>query len=163
MDLWVRHLLPVGMTLALVLLTVMPTRIPGFAGVAPLLALTSVFYWSIFRPDLLPAYAAFLIGLLYDIVSGMPLGVYALVLLLVQGVTAAQRRFFLGKSFVVAWCAFGVVAGAGMILSWLLVSMLLSTFVEPQAVMFEYLMTLSLYPVLSWLLARTQVAFLRDA
>jgi rod shape-determining protein MreD len=163
MDLWVRHWLPVGVTLFLLLLTVVPTRIPGFAGVAPLLALMSVFYWSIFRPDLLPYYAAFLIGLLYDVISGTPLGVNALMLLLVRGVTGSQRRFFLGKSFLVAWSAFAMVAGGGMLLSWLLVSMLHAALLEPQAVMFEYLMTLSLYPVLSWMLARTQAAFLREA
>jgi rod shape-determining protein MreD len=163
MDSWVRHLVPVGVTLLLLLLTAVPTRLPGFAGIAPMLPLMGVYYWAIYRPDLLPAWAAFLIGLLYDIIAGTPLGVNALVLLLVQGVSAAQRRFFLGKSFLVAWWAFGLLAAGSIGLSWLLVTVLYGRVVDPTPVIFEYLLTMGLFPILTWSLARTQMAFLKDA
>jgi rod shape-determining protein MreD len=118
MDTWVRHLVPVGVTLLLLLLTAIPTRMPGFSGIMPLLPMMGVYYWAIFRPDLLPAWVAFLIGLLADILAGTPLGVYALVLLLVQGIAAAQRKFFLGKSFAVTWWAFGLLAGGALGMTW---------------------------------------------
>ncbi|MBY0431525.1 MAG: rod shape-determining protein MreD [Rhodospirillales bacterium] len=163
MDMWARNLLPVGMTLMLLLVNVAPTRIPGFAGLVPVLTLMSVFYWAIYRPDLMPAYAAFMVGLLYDVISGIPIGVNALVCLLVHGVTVSQRRFFLGNTFVVTWWAFAVIAAGAAIISWLLVAVLVSFSIRGKAVMFEYLMTISLYPLVSWLLARTQVAFLKPA
>lgn len=162
MDTWVRHLVPFGITLALMLLTVVPTRIPGFAAVAPMLPLMGVYYWAIYRPDLLPAWAAFLIGLLYDIIGGTPLGVNALVMLLVQGTAASQRKFFLGKSFAVAWWAFGLLTGGAVGLAWLLVSFLIGRTIDPAPVIFEYLLTLSVFPVLTWTLARTQLALLKD-
>lgn len=162
MDMWVRHMVPVAVTILLLLLTAVPTRLPGFAGIAPVLPMMGVYYWAIYRPDLLPAWMAFLIGVLYDIIAGTPLGVNALVLLLVQGVAAAQRKFFLGKSFLVAWWAFGLLAAGAIGLSWLLVTVLHGRVVDATPVIFEYLLTMGLFPLLTWTLARTQMAFLKD-
>jgi len=144
MDLWARHLLPVVLTLVLVLLGAIPTHLPGFAAITPMLPLIGIYYWGIYRPDLLPGSVAFAIGLVNDIITGMPLGVTPLIYLLVQAMTASQRRFFLGKPFLVAWWCFAVVAGGALSLQWLLVSM-------------------SAYPLLSWLFARTQLTLLRPA
>lgn len=162
MDTWVRHLVPFGVTLLLLLLTAIPTRLPGFAGIAPMLPLMGVYYWAIYRPDLLPAWAAFVVGMLFDIIGGTPLGVNALVLLLVQGTAASQRKFFLGKSFLVAWWAFGLLAGGALGLAWLLVTVLQARPVDPSPVIFEYFVTMGIFPVLTWLLARTQMTFLKD-
>ncbi|WP_142847273.1 rod shape-determining protein MreD [Telmatospirillum sp. J64-1] len=162
MDLWARHLLPVGLTLFLLLMTLVPSRVPGMSGLMPALVLMAVFYWAIYRPDLLPAHGAFLIGLLQDVVDGTPIGVTALVLLLVHGVAASQRRFFLGNTFIVAWWGFALVAAVASLLTWGLVGVL-HGWGQPRAVLFQYLMTLATYPVVSWILARLHVTFLRDA
>jgi rod shape-determining protein MreD len=162
MDTWVRHLVPFGVTLALLLLSAVPTHVPGYSGIAPMLPLMGVYYWAIYRPDLLPAWLAFLIGLLYDIVAGTPVGVNALVLLLAQGTAAAQRKFFLGKSFAVTWWAFGLLTAGAIGLCWMLVSFLKGRPLDAAPVLFEYLMTVALFPLLTWALAKTQLAFLKD-
>lgn len=162
MDTWVRHLVPIGVTLMLLLLTAVPVRLPGLACITPMLPMMGVYYWAIYRPDLLPAWIAFVIGLLYDIIAGTPLGVNALVLVLVQGTAASQRKFFLGKSFMVAWWAFGLLAAGAIGLSWLLVSMLLGAAIDPAPVLFQYLLTMGIFPALTWALAGTQMAFLKD-
>ena len=162
MDTWVRHLVPFGVTMLLLLLTAIPTHVPGLAAVAPMLPLMGVYYWAIYRPDLLPAWLAFVIGLLYDIIAGTPLGVNALVLLSVQGVAASQRRFFLGKSFMVAWWAFGLLAAGASGASWLLVSILYGRAFDAGPLIIQYLMTMGLFPVLTWTLARTQMAVLKE-
>ena len=162
MDTWVRHLIPAGVTLFLLLLSTVPLHMPGSSGIVPLLPLMGVYYWAIFRPDLLPAWVAFLIGLLYDILAGTPLGVYALVLLLVQGVAAAQRKFFLGKSFAVTWWAFGLLAAGALGLAWLLMCLLNGHFFSLSPLLFSYGMTMGVFPFLTWMLARTQTVFLKD-
>jgi rod shape-determining protein MreD len=162
MDTWVRHAIPVGTTLLLLLLTAVPTRLPGLDEVMPVLPLMGVYYWAILRPDLLPAWAAFLIGLLYDILSGLPMGVHALVLLLVQGIAASQQRFFLAKSFLVSWWAFGLLSAGATALTWMLISMLYGKTIAVPPVLIQYAITLGLFPVLTWTLARTQMAFLKD-
>jgi len=163
MDLWARELLPLITTLGLLLLSLTPTHVPGWAGVAPVLTMMAVYYWAIYRPDLLSPLVAFAIGVLQDVLAGTPLGVNALVLLLIQGATASQRRFFLGNTFAVAWWGFALVAFAAVVLAWLLASVVYGQLLQVRAVMFQYLLTLSLYPVVSWGLAKTQAALMRQA
>jgi rod shape-determining protein MreD len=110
----------------------------------------------------LPAWAAFGIGLLHDIIAGTPFGVNALVMVLVQGVSASQRKFFLGKSFMVAWWAFGLLAAGSSVLSWLMMSSLTGRLIDLGPAFFQYMLTLALFPLLTRLLARTQMAFLKE-
>lgn len=163
LDQAIRHILPLALTLFLILLNAVPTRLPGFTQVMPLLPLIGVYYWSIFRPELMPPSAAFGLGLLYDIVGGLPLGVSSLIFLAVQGLTASQRRFFHGKPFRIAWWGFGLVGAGAFILQWVLVSMLLGHALGLRSVMFEFLLTLLIYPLLSWVFARVQMTLLRSA
>ena len=163
MDLWARHLLPICLTLLLLLLSLVPLRIPGFSSVAPKLTLVSIYYWSIYRPDLLPVHAAFILGLLLDIVSATPIGVNALIFVMLHGFVSSRRRFFLGKGFLVTCWAFSVIGGAAIGLSWLLVSALTGHWMDMQPVLFVYFLTVASYPVFGWFLIRAQVALLRDA
>ena len=82
-DFLARRLTPFAITMLLVVLTQVPTRIPMFAEVAPVLALMSIYHWTVYRPELLPLYAVFFIGLVQDSLSGTPLGVHVLVFMLV--------------------------------------------------------------------------------
>ena len=163
MDVWVRHLLPFGLTLVLVLFNAMPTHMPGFATVAPMLPLIGVYYWAIHRPELLSPALAFVVGVICDVISGIPLGVTALSYLLVQGLSSSQRKFFLGKPFLLAWWGFGMVAAGTALLQWALVSMVFGHMLEPQAIIFEWLLTVCSYPLLSWCFSRAQMALLRSA
>jgi rod shape-determining protein MreD len=81
LDLWARNSTPFGIAVLLVILNVVPTSIPDYATISPTLALIAVYHWAIYRPNLLPLTAVFALGLLQDILSGAPLGVYALVFL----------------------------------------------------------------------------------
>ena len=75
---FVRICIPVTLSIILIFLSVLPYGFPKSALAAPILALISVYYWSVFRPDLMPASAAFLLGLLVDILSAGPPGLNAL-------------------------------------------------------------------------------------
>ncbi len=103
-----------------------------------------------------------MIGLLQDTLTGMPIGVNALVFLGVYGVVLSQRRFFAGKSFAVVWLGFAVVAAGAALSSWILVSVYYVTLVAPRPVLFQYLMTLGVFPLLVWVFLRWQRAFLES-
>ena len=161
LDVLARKLTPFGLTVLLVLVGLVPLHVPEFSRVAPTLAVMAVYYWTIFRPGLLPAPAVFLVGLLQDILSGMPIGINTVVLLGVYGVVLSQRRFFAGKSFVILWLGFALVAGGAEAASWLLVSLFHSSVMAVQPVFFQYLVTLGSFPLLAWFFMRWQQAFLR--
>ncbi|MBI4966985.1 MAG: rod shape-determining protein MreD [Rhodospirillales bacterium] len=158
-----RNMLPAGVTLLLLILAQIPLHLPGVANIMPPLALIGVYYWAIHRPDLLTAGSAFLIGVLQDLLAGLPLGVSALVLLLVQGIVAARRRFFLGRGFGALWFGFGLVGLAASLAVWVLVSGLAGALLDPRPPLFQFLFALFLFPPLVKLMGHAQSAFLKEA
>jgi rod shape-determining protein MreD len=161
LDLWARNLSPFALTLLMLIGGATPLHIPHFQLPGQGLVMISVYYWAIHRPELLPAPAVFAIGAIGDLMGAAPLGVGTLILLVVYGIAAAQRRLFHGQPFLVVWGGFVAIAAGAMSLGWILASMLAGAAIEPRPVIFAYLMTLALYPVLVDLLARAQRAFLR--
>ncbi len=159
----VRGLTPFILTLALAMLTVVPLRIPDFAPVTPSLTVIAVYYWTIHRPDLLPLAAVFGVGLFQDALAGTPLGMTALVLILVQHVVISQRRFFHGKTFLVEWWGFMLIAPVAALASWLLASLYFTSLVAVRPLGFQLLLSIALYPCLALLFSRIQHHLLRSA
>ncbi len=149
---------PLFTTLFLVFLSLAPLNLPDSELIMPPLALMAVYYWSIYRPDLLPAVAAFAAGLLFDLLSGGPLGLFALVFVVVQAIAATQRRFFLGKVFPVEWLGFLLVTLGAFIVMWILGSIYIGGFVKLGSLAIQALLTISLYPVMTWILIRVRRA-----
>ncbi|MDA0368258.1 MAG: rod shape-determining protein MreD [Proteobacteria bacterium] len=141
------------LALLFVLLTLAPYNFPGSAQLMPPLALMAVFHWGVYRPDLLPAPLAFVLGLLQDILSGGPLGMWAAMFFLVLVVMTYQRRFFLGKKFVVEWLGFALVTPVVFFAIWLIGSFYVGAFVDPGALVVQAVVTAAFYPVMSWLMS----------
>ena len=99
-DLGFRAVTPVVLAFLMLVISRLPFGIEGLESAMPLLTLIACYYWTIYRPALMPSIALFFLGVLQDLVTGGPLGLMALVLLLVHWLVDAQRRVFLGKSFV---------------------------------------------------------------
>ncbi len=153
--------IPVATILLLVFVMMVPWRLPGFGPITPAFTLMAVFYWSIYRPDRLPYVATFCLGIVQDLLSGMPLGMTPLVLLIVQSILISQRRFLLGKSFLVVWWGFMIVAPAAAILSWIVGTMFFGALLAPVPIVVQVAMTILLYPALTWLFGRAHQAMLR--
>ncbi len=158
-----RTLLPLLSSIGLVLIGVLPLGLPHLNSVAPVLALMAVFYWSIFRSDLMTMLDAFLIGLLLDLLSGGPLGLNAATLLLIHELGVSQRRVFLGSSFLVNWTAFALVAGAVLPIGWLIVSLLHWSLLPTAPVLAQFLLSLAIYPAAYWLFSRLERRLPRPA
>lgn len=161
LDFYTRNSLPVLVTLLLVLVNVIPLHVPGLSRIVPILPLMAVYQWAVYRPNLMPPLAVFFIGLMFDVLSGAPLGVNALVFLPVYGVVIYQQRFFTGKSFLVVWMGFGIVAFGASVLSWAMVSILSASLVEPRAAIFQYLLNFGFFPLLAWIFLRWQNTLLK--
>ncbi|MCZ6846638.1 MAG: rod shape-determining protein MreD, partial [Alphaproteobacteria bacterium] len=121
---WLGNLVPVVTTFLFVLIGQLPLPVPLLSDVAPAFALISLYYWIVFRPDLMPYAAVFGLGIVQDAVAGAPFGLYALVYLLVQALVLNQRRFIAGKPFWVFWSGFAMVAPVAALATWMLASLL---------------------------------------
>lgn len=88
-----------------------PLGVARFDAPMPWLPLLPVFFWGLLRPDLLRAVSAFAIGLFQDIVSGGPLGVWALTYLVAFAVIAPQRDALAGQTPSAVWIGFALFVG----------------------------------------------------
>lgn len=145
---------PLLLTLALMIVCVLPTGLPYAGAVMPMLPLISIYFWAAFRPDLIPLPVSFAVGLLYDGLTGMPLGLSGAVFIAVHWSVTSQRRFVIGKSFAVVWLGFVILASLAAILYWGLSSLLYFSFSTFRPVLFQLMMTIAAYPVLAWLFGR---------
>lgn len=152
--LFVRGMVPTATTIAAVMLSSVPIGIPYYSAVTPFFPLIAVFYWSIYRPELLPAMTVFVAGVLFDIFTGGPMGLIALILLAVHGIAASQRRILLGQSFWVEWAGFTLVAAGAATVGWVLSCGFQFAFLPPAQFAIQAALTAALYPAGSWLLGR---------
>ena len=162
LDILTRLLTPFLLTLMLVILNIIPLEIPSFSRVVPLMPLIAVYHWTVYRSELLPAYAVFIIGLLQDIFSGAPIGVYTTVFLMVYGMIVWQHRFLFGKSFSIIWLGFSIVAAGAFLLTWALICLWSFSVLDLQAVFFQYLLTVAIFPVIAWVFMRWQQFIIRQ-
>jgi rod shape-determining protein MreD len=160
-DKFARDLTPFALTFILLVINAIPFHIPGFAQVAPLLPLIGIYFWAVYRPDLMPAAAVFLIGILHDFLAGLPVGISALIFLMVLGAALAQRSFFFGKSFVIVWIGFIFVAAGALTLEWLLLSVVSSELIQARTALYQFGLTVAFFPVLARMFTRWQQAFLQ--
>lgn len=72
----------------------------------PLLALMPVYFWCLVRPDLMPPALAFAIGVLEDLFSGGPPGVWAASFVAAYALVDRQRDSFAGLSGIGAIIGF---------------------------------------------------------
>jgi rod shape-determining protein MreD len=159
-DSLVSRLIPVATTAAAAILSIQPVHIPAYAALAPAFMLMAVYHWAIYRPDLLPASAVFLIGISHDLLAGGSLGVTAVVLLLARAVVVRYRRWFPDRAFPFVWAGFTLLTAAAMLVLWVLHSLLEAKGVEFGSSIFRAVLTISLFPFASFLLGRTQRALM---
>jgi rod shape-determining protein MreD len=103
-------LLPLLCGFAAVIISNLPLSVTNGLVPAPLLGLVPVYFWCLVRPDLMTPAAVFLIGLLEDIVSGGPPGVWTLAFVAAYAVIARQRDAFAGLSGLGAVLGFATAA-----------------------------------------------------
>ena len=145
---------PFALCLILVLFEALPFSIPHFGSVTPLFSLMAVFYWCIYRPSFLPPYAIFLIGVLLDALGGGPFGLTALLFLLVHAFIVHQRRVFHGKSFVIEWFGFSIVAIGFGAIAWLVASIYYVKPMQPAPVVGQVGLSIALYPCIAWTISQ---------
>lgn len=162
LDLAARSLVPFVVTVIAVLLTLAPVPIPGYGPVAPSLTLIVVYYWAIYRPDLLSLWVVLGIGLFQDLLTGPLIGMNALILILTYRIVTTQRRAFLGRSFPRVWWIFLLLALGAGIAEWIAQSAFNWRLVSTQPILYQVGMTVAMFPILAWVLIRMQRMFLRQ-
>ncbi len=142
-------------TFVLLMLNVSSLSLPHAGDLKPFFLLMVVYYWSIYRPTVMPIAYTFILGILIDLLSDMPVGVSALILMIVQIIVLKSRLFLMGQPFIMVWLGFGIVSFAYALLSWFLLTLInfvifpKETFVQ---VLIAGLLTALIFPLVTLVL-----------
>ena len=130
-----------------VLILALPLRL--FEGMAPtpIIPLLVVFFWSIYSPDHMPSPSVFLIGLLQDLLTGGPLGLWAVVYLVTQYIVSSQRAYFLGREQKVVWLGFTLAATGASLILWLVMSLMSGIMLPVLDLFIQVAATILIYPL----------------
>jgi len=152
------RLLPAATTLLAAVISVLPVQIPGYAALTPVFTLMAAYHWTIYRPDLLPPAALFAIGLTEDLLAGSPIGVNALLLLLMRVGVLSYRRYFVNRHFPFVWTGFTLLTVTAMLGLWALHCILDLSLLDFRNAIIRAALTVAFFPLASFMLGRAQRA-----
>lgn len=152
---WIwRFLLAHTVTVTMFFLGLVSFALPFAGQIKPYFLLMPVYYWSIYRPNIVPPVLIMVVGVLFDFVSGQPyIGLSAFILLLVQWIIKDQRLFLMAQPFIVIWLGFALTCFAAAILEWLLFSVLSFKIVAILPAMAEAGISILIFPALAWIMS----------
>lgn len=113
----------------------------------------ALFYWTVYRPDLIPLTGLFLVGVLVDGLMGRDLGISFLQILFIFTLTLSQRFSFFQASFSVMWVGFMFFMALFTVLCWAL-HFILEGGSAYETIMLSYFWVVVSYPFLSLFLIR---------
>lgn len=148
--------LPFLVGLFCVFLTFVPIGSIVGIEVAPAFALMAVYYWAAHQPETFPPYAVFAVGLLQDLLSAGPIGLWAFTYVVIYGVVQTQRLVFAGRVPLVLWTGFALTALLAGTIAWSVASLYYARVLPPGPVLLQLIVTVALFPIFATLFARVE-------
>lgn len=117
----------------------------------PYFIVICIYFWMIYRPSLLsPAYI-FILGLLFDFILNFPVGIHAVIFIVLQWVIRDQRLFFLGQPYMMVWMGFAFSCFGVFMLEWLSLSLISLNLFNFYDVLLGTLITVLIFPLVTLL------------
>lgn len=113
--------IPVVLGIVAVIVANFPVSILGDLVPPPLLVFVPLYFWAMVRPDLMTPFWAFVLGILQDLLSGGPPGVWAAAFIGAYFLIDRQRDMLAGLSGVGAIAGFAVAALAACLTAFVIV------------------------------------------
>ncbi|MHA7872010.1 MAG: hypothetical protein ACX939_06660 [Hyphococcus sp.] len=154
---------PTLLGLAGVIILALPVRFVEGAVPAPIIPLVIVFFWTIYGPDYMPPLSVFFIGVLQDLLTGGPLGLWPAVYLVTQFIVLSQRAYFIGREQKVVWMGFAVAALGASVILWLVMSLMAGVLLPIRGLLYQMFATVMIYPVFAILFSELHRRVLVEA
>lgn len=154
--------LPLVTSLMVMLLSFTPVNLTLFSNIRPDLGLLCIYFWMLHRPDLFGVGSVVVMGGVYAFISSALPGASLFAYLLMYVLVYNTQKFFYAKPFIVVWYGFMALSLAAIMVKWLVVSIFYSQFLPLSMVVFSFLISAALYPLLSVVLAFVQNRFIQD-
>ena len=152
-------LTPALLAVLAVILTNLPVSVTAGLLPPPVLALAPIYYWVLVRPDLMPPVVVLMIGLLEDLLSGGPPGLWAAGCLAAYALADRERDIFAGLSGAGAILGFASAAFAASTVVYVLGSLVYWRFAPLGPLLLQCVVTVIFYPLLAIAMAWLQRNF----
>lgn len=153
--LW-RLLLAQGFIVLMILLSLVSFSLPYSDSIRPFFILMPIYYWSIYRPSIVPTVILFAIGLIIDFVSGFPIGLHAALFVIVNLIVKQQRLFLMGQPYPMFWVGFSIVTLFVFSAQWLFFSAINLHFFDITDKIASAFITILFFPFIAMIMAFIQ-------
>lgn len=154
--LFLKHRIPLFLSLILVILFAMPLNVTVLNGFRPQVSFICLYYWVEKRPYMFGLISAFLLGLTVDICSAAPLGLNCLLMMIYWLIGVKVFHYITPISFVMDWFMFAVACISFILSKWLIFMVYYGAYLPIFDVGFSVFSTVMLYPLIAYLNSRIQ-------
>lgn len=137
---------PYILAILFLFLSAIPLGALGLNSCRPMIQGMLIFYFALYRPYFYPYWFLFLIGMCYDAVLGLPLGMNALTNIALKAFMLAVRTKYLRAPFGAVWIQFSLLMLVIILLQWGMMSFTYGNFFHGNMAAIQLLLSISLYP-----------------
>lgn len=149
---WIVYPALIAIAATIVLQT--PVELFGLHLPEPIIPMVLAFAWPLIRPSVLGPIALAALGLLLDILTYGPLGLWGLTFLAVYSVVLASRSFLAGQETAVLFVWYAACCVLAFVLAYVVMAFIAPTPASLISVFLQLLPTLLLFPIAHWLIER---------
>ena len=143
----IKLLYPKFLVIIFILAGYTPIRVANLDILFPSIDLMLIYYWCVYRPELLPNWFVFTAGIFKDILSGIPIGINALVNLILRTFTTYKRERYLKQPFIIIWQGFIIFSILALLSKWVVFSFINNEFINIKFGVIQTLITIATYPL----------------
>lgn len=138
--------IPALVTVAVTILLATPVELFGLNLPEPVVPMVLAFSWPLIRPSITAPLVLTLLGLILDVLTYGPLGLWALALLAIYAVVLASRSFLIGQDTAVLFAWYAACCGLAFLMAWLVVTVIARNPPSILALIGQVVPTLLLFP-----------------
>ncbi len=155
MDIRGFHTLPLIFLTLTCFISLTPLPFGGNHLVMPAFTLVTVYFWSLIRPNLLPALAIAIAGLVLDAFTAPALGMYMLTLLMMRALAIRLSSRFARQTIWFFWAGFAALSLPCWIFFWILANQISAESTPFLPAMIQWAFTTLWYPLLHLVFTRS--------
>ena len=151
-EYWSVRLVPASATLFMVFFAAVLGKIPGFNQIMPMFTLINIYYWCVFYPRTLPYWFLFILGILQDTLTGVPLGFSSFFNIVFAWLLINKFRVFRNMSFAIVWLRFIILSVFVTFLQWFIMAIYYGNVMPVGTQIMMWLSSCFAYPIVHFLL-----------
>jgi rod shape-determining protein MreD len=149
--------MPALLTLLIMVIPHIPGPLPYLKSIAPLVGLIAIYFWTLFDDAVMPYWLIFVLGLIHDSLTGMPVGLSSFIYLMLYTVLGWQRERLAHEHFLINWLLFLLISAACQALTWALLSAVEQRMLVPVEFLLQWLVTICFYPCIHLIFSRIYI------